>query len=79
VTWLSKVYAVGHRKALMSLGAVTLVTVYAYVRGASFSEYATAVEWILGIAVTGHVAQQATGKAEKAPMTAKAAALLGDG
>lgn len=62
MNFLRSIYREGHRKAVMALGAFIAITTYAYTRGATFAEYASAVEWVLGIVLTGHVAQQATAK-----------------
>jgi hypothetical protein len=47
------------RKAAASGIAGTAVTVYAIWTRAPFAEFANAVEWILGIYLTGHAASDA--------------------
>ncbi len=54
------------RKAAASGIAGAAVTVYAIWTRAPFAEFANAVEWILGIYLTGHAASEAIIKA-KAP------------
>ncbi len=59
------------RKAAASGIAGAAVTVYAIWTRAPFAEFANAVEWILGIYLTGHAASDAmTAFKVKAPMGA---------
>lgn len=57
------------RRAAAAFIAFVAVNVYAYVKAATFAEYANAIEWILGIFITGHTANQII--AAKAPAAAK--------
>jgi len=66
MTWIASVLDLllqkGRRKAIMSLGAVGFLTLGAKVLHASFAEYRDGVVAVLGIALAGHVVQQATQK-----------------
>lgn len=66
---LGDVYKVGHRKAVMAFVAFLAVTGYAFYARADFEHYASAVTWLLGLALGAHVTQQATAKAPAEPPT----------
>lgn len=46
------------RKAAASWIAFVAICVYAWHKGASFDQFANAIEWILGIYITGQAAQK---------------------
>lgn len=48
----------GRRKVTASLVAFVAVTGYAVHKGASFAEYASCIEWLLGSFLFAHAGQQ---------------------
>jgi hypothetical protein len=62
------------RKAAAAFIVFVAVNVYAYLNHAIFAEYANAMEWILGIYITGYAAQQigTAAKTSAAPPIVKA-------
>lgn len=58
VSWFRSLWRPGNRKALACIATTLLLTAYAVRSGASFDSYAEHVIYVLGIFVTGHVAQR---------------------
>jgi hypothetical protein len=66
---LADIYRVGHRKAVMALGAVVLVTSYALYVHAPFDQYSDRIVVILGLALGTHAYQQVRQPSPQPPET----------
>ena len=55
-------WKVGSRKLVYGLLSFAAIVTFAFVKGATFSEYATFIEFWLGTMLAGHVTQELVGQ-----------------